>query len=213
MRAMDSNLRGFRSESGILIPNSRSSSLTTSGSANESRYPASNNDSSASGTAGFFETLFTMAMIRSLLSIRDLGLYGQKPGVLRHQLVEQHAANQAIACARKVHIIALAQPGFDPLPHGSGTAHPGAPVPKSAPILERHLPLHFDYRIQIRKRHAPAAQALLTIGRANHQDAGQRSRRAQPVDHLAEPLAVLLPRPFRTQRFFFARCNHAQHRT
>src|SRR5579864_3217926 len=109
MRAMDSNLRGFRSESGILIWNSRSNSLTTSGSAKESKKPESNNDSSASGTGDFLETFFTMAMIRSLLSIGSFGARREKPVVLRHQLLDQHVADQTIARAGKVHVVSLAQ--------------------------------------------------------------------------------------------------------
>src|ERR1700722_16389095 len=109
MREMVSNLRGFRSESGILIWKWVSSSPTMSGSAKESKNPESNRDSSAAGTEFFFETFLRMAMIVSLLSIRSLGANREKPIVLIHQLLNQHVGNQAIARASEVHVIALAQ--------------------------------------------------------------------------------------------------------
>src|SRR5690349_8409829 len=132
MREMDSNLRGFKSESGILIWNSRSSSPTMSGSAKESRKPESNNDSSASGRSFFLVTPFRIAAIRSLLSIRSLHAHGEKLVVLSHQFVEQHAADQAISGAGEVHVVALAEPGLHPLANRSRAAHARAPIPKCA---------------------------------------------------------------------------------
>src|ERR1700726_2711563 len=96
MRVMDSNFRGCKSESGILMPNSRSRSLTKSGSAKESRKPESNSDSSGSGGAVLFEALRTMARMRSLLSIGSFRADREKAVVLRHQLVEEHTAGRAI---------------------------------------------------------------------------------------------------------------------
>src|SRR5579864_396919 len=132
MRAMDSNLRGFRSESGIRMLNSRSSSPTMSGSAKESKKPESNSDSSASGTDVFFETLLRMATIRSLLSIRSLRAHGEEPVVLGHQLGKEHVAHHAIAGACQVRVVALSEAGLHPLAHGPGAAHASAPVPKRA---------------------------------------------------------------------------------
>src|SRR5271155_3057861 len=135
MREMLSNLRGFRSESGILIWNCVSSSPTISGSAKESKNPESNRDSSAAGTEFFFETFLSIAMIVSLLSIRSLGANREKPIVLLHQLVHQHVGNQPIAPPCKVHVVALAQASLHPLANGSRTAHARPPIPKCAAVF------------------------------------------------------------------------------
>jgi len=50
---MESNFRGFRSESGTFMANSFSMALTRSGRANESSNPLSNRDSCSSAGAGF----------------------------------------------------------------------------------------------------------------------------------------------------------------
>src|SRR2546422_3548261 len=67
MRAIESNLRGFRSESGILIENAFSSALRTSGKANESSRPESKSDSSGSGVMFFLEIVRIMSVICACL--------------------------------------------------------------------------------------------------------------------------------------------------
>src|SRR5581483_4436912 len=64
MLAMDSNLRGVRSESGTVIPNSSSIALTMSGSAKESSRPLSNRESSGPTCTGCLETFWMMPTIR-----------------------------------------------------------------------------------------------------------------------------------------------------
>ena len=73
MRAMDSNLRGVRSESGMRMENSRSSAPTMSVRANESSTPDSNSDSSVPMGSGLPEILSTISVILACLFICSLG--------------------------------------------------------------------------------------------------------------------------------------------
>src|ERR1017187_1151262 len=141
-----------------------------SGSANESKKPESNSDSSAAGTDFFLETFFRMAMILSLLSIRSLGANREKPVVLLQQFLDQHVANQAIARAGEVHIVALAQARLYPFANRSRTAHSAPPVPECAAVFECDLTLDVDHIIQVRERQT--AGPIPQIGRASCRERG-----------------------------------------
>src|SRR6266581_3304947 len=65
MRAIESNLRGFKSRSGTLMENSCSRAATRSGSAKESSSPLSNNDSWSSAGMGWDVTVFRTLRRRS----------------------------------------------------------------------------------------------------------------------------------------------------
>src|SRR5258708_4966107 len=69
MREIESNLRGFRSDSVILMENAFSCALKTSGNANESSKPESNRDSSGSGLLFFWETALIISVICACLFI------------------------------------------------------------------------------------------------------------------------------------------------
>src|SRR5580693_4365284 len=210
MRAMDSNLRGLRSASGILIWNSRSSSPTISGSAKESRNPESNSDSSASGTESFFETFLRMVMIRALLSIGCVGASREKSLVLRHQFVGQHVSHQAITSPCEVHIVGLAQTGLHPLANGSGSTHAGSPVPKCATVFKRHLALDLDHFVQVRERQPAASGPEFAIGRPDDKDARYRRIGAQPANHFGERVAIFGFGPRSAERFVGPVSHHDQ---
>ena len=69
MRLMESNLRGLRSRSGMVIPNSVSMPLTRSVRAKESRRPESNRLSSGSGETGRLAAVWTILRILFCFSI------------------------------------------------------------------------------------------------------------------------------------------------
>src|SRR5665213_828810 len=186
MRVKASNLRGFKSESGIFIPNSRSSSVTRSGSANESRNPESKSDSSGSGSVLLLETLRTIAAMRSLLSIllitASFGADGEKSVVLLHYFFEEHIARGAIAGPGQVCVVALPQPRLHPLTHRAGTARGGAPIPKSAAIGLVDIALDLDNLVQVWKRKTAAAGAIFAIRRTDQENARHWNGGAQPLN-------------------------------
>src|ERR1035437_6430017 len=81
---MESNLRGFKSESGTLKANSSSRPVTRSGNANESSRPLSNSESSSPIFSGWVVTLFKTFSNRSrmdTLSPEQGRLQGMKHNV------------------------------------------------------------------------------------------------------------------------------------
>src|SRR5258708_18179442 len=134
MREIESNFRGFKSESGILMENAFSSALTMSGSANESSRPESNSDSSGSAGGVFLEMVRMMSAICSCLFIcypasqllADLRVLF----VIVHQVPEQRVAEAAVTRPGEVHVIVLRQAGRHPLLHGALAAHLLAHVPE-----------------------------------------------------------------------------------
>src|SRR2546422_2354595 len=131
---MESNFRGFRSESGILMENAFSKALKTSGSAKESSRPESNSDSSGSGVVFFLEMVRIISLICACLSI------GFRSGqlfphlivflVIVHEIPEERVSEPAVTGRREVDVIALGQPGHHPFAHGALAAHLLPHVPK-----------------------------------------------------------------------------------
>ena len=107
----------------------------------------------------------------------SFGANGEKAVVLRHQFVEEHAAGHAITGAGKVRVVALPQPRLHPLTHRSGAAHGGAPIPKGAAVGLSDIALDLDHLVQVWKRQATAAKAILAIGRTDEENAGHVERR------------------------------------
>src|SRR5438128_819827 len=136
MRAIESNLRGFRSESGILMENAFSSALRTSGRANESSRPESKSDSSGSGLMFFLENVRIISVICACL------LIGTCPGklvphfgvfiVIVHEIAEQRVSEPPVARRGEVDMISLGEAGDHPLAHRALAAHFLAHVPKRA---------------------------------------------------------------------------------
>src|SRR2546427_7995968 len=127
MREIESNLRGFRSESGILMENAFSRALRTSGSANESSRPESNSDSSGWGVVFFLEIVRMMLAICACLSI------GVRPGklfprlvvfiVIVHEIAEQPISEPPVAGSGEMDVVPLCQPGHHPFAHRAFATH------------------------------------------------------------------------------------------
>lgn len=92
MRLMESNLRGFKSRSGIVMPNSASIPLTRSVSANESSRPESNRLSSGSGETLRLAAVWTILRILCCFSIFSCGehtvAHAKIDRVLFHQIIK-----------------------------------------------------------------------------------------------------------------------------
>src|SRR5882724_5820769 len=148
MREIVSNLRGFRSESGILMENAFSKALKTSGSANESSRPESNSDSSGSGVVFFLEMVLIISLICACLSIGTCS--GQLfPHlvvflVIVHEIPEECVSEPPVTGRSEVDVIALSQAGGHPLAHGALAAHLLLHVPKCAAISQSRLALCGD---------------------------------------------------------------------
>src|SRR5256885_8143276 len=163
MREIESNLRGFRSESGILIEKAFSSALSTSGRANESRRPESKSDSSGSGVVFFFETARIISVICACLFI------GTCAGklfphfivffVIVHEIAEERVSEPPVTGRGEVHVISLGEPGNHPLAHRALAAHLLAHVPEPAPVREGGLALRRDDSVELLQIHPPAPRA------------------------------------------------------
>src|SRR5579862_3002917 len=121
MREIESNLRGFRSESGILIENAFSSALSTSGRAKESSRPESKSDSSGSAGMSFFAMVLTISAIWACLFIDSVGSLTCRVGrhprefvpdfrvlfVIVHEIAEERVAQAPVSGLREMDVIAL----------------------------------------------------------------------------------------------------------
>src|SRR5688572_19855337 len=138
MRVMESNFRGFRSESGIRMENSDSSAAIISASEKESRSPDSKSDSPGAGSIGLSARRWMMATILLRLSIWLLvgnyraGLFVSIVGT--HQVLKQRFGQAMIAGGREVDVVALGETRVYPILHGTLAAHAFSHIPKRAAI-------------------------------------------------------------------------------
>src|SRR5438874_13842161 len=127
MREIESNLRGFRSESGILMENAFSRALKTSGRANESSSPESNSDSSGSGVVFFLEIVRIISVICACLFMGTCAgkLFSRFIVfiVIVHEIAEERVSEPAVSRPGEVDVIALSQTGGDPFAHGALATH------------------------------------------------------------------------------------------
>src|SRR5216683_7291467 len=151
MREIESNLRGFRSESGILMENAFSKALKTSGSANESRRPESNSDSSGSGVVFFLEMVRIISLICACLSIGTCQLFPHLIVffVIVHEIPEERVPEPPVPGRGEVDVIALRETGGHPLAHCAFAAHLLLHIPKCAAIGQRRLALRGDDAVQL----------------------------------------------------------------
>src|SRR6266540_2628978 len=149
-----------------------SSALSTSGSANESSRPESNNDSSGSGVVFFLETVRIISVICACLVI------GFRTGkliphfrvffVIVHEIAEERVSEPLVTRRGEMHVIALGESSRHPFAHSAFPAHFLSHVPKGAPIRHGRLALGSNDSVQLFHIEPATSRAIVAIRRTEH---------------------------------------------